>query len=148
MVNIVAVISINSEVVITFKNIDDWWQHILDKATPADRPNRISLRRGYDRLSDELATAYGINPLWTKNVCFLFGSHSETRRQMSDFETRELLVNPKSKIVYHIRSGLPSEPGKVFYIASIHVGKIYKKLVTEVSKELSNTGNKNINKES
>lgn len=147
MVNIVAVISINSEVVITFKNIDDWWQHILDKATPAERPNRISLRRGYDRVSDELATTYGLNPSWTKNVCFLFGSHSETKRQMADYETRELLVNPKSRIVYHVRSGLPNEPGKVFYIASIHIGKIYKILVTAVSKELSSTNSEILCKE-
>jgi hypothetical protein len=66
---------------------------------------------------------------------------------MADYETRELLVNPKSRIVYHVRSGLPSEPGKVFYIASIHIGKIYKILVTAVSKELNPTNSEILRKE-
>jgi len=147
MVNIIAVVSINSDAVITFKNFDDWWQYMLDKATPTEKPKRVQLKTDFDRTDNEIATMYGINPLWTKNVCFLFGSRTIAKQRMADYETRELLVNPRSKVVYQIRSDFLDDPNKVIYIVSIHCSKIYKSFMTQSSRETSLTVNKDLKKE-
>lgn len=147
MVNIIAVVSINSDAVITFKNIDEWWQYVLDKSTPTEKTSRVRLKTDFDRTANELATMYGISPLWTKDVCFLFGSQAIAKQRMADYETRELLVNPRSKIVYQIRSDFSDDPSKVIYVVSIHCSKIFKSFMTQSTRETNLTINKDLKKE-
>jgi hypothetical protein len=103
MVNISTVVVISPDTIQSFKGFDSFWRQAMENFPNNQKAARLQHKRDLDKDAIDLANDYGINPAHMANICFIFPSYQWAKRELDDFETRDLLCNPDNVITLQIR---------------------------------------------
>jgi len=103
MVNIQAIVVVSDSQTRMFGNYDDYWNHVMTSASSVWKQKMIRVKALADRAELEFAELYEVPAVNLKNVCFIFGTAANTRRQLLDPHTRELVFNLDHRIVINLR---------------------------------------------
>jgi hypothetical protein len=107
MVNIAAVVHIsgNTGRVVTYPSYTAYYNNIMMTAPPHWRATQTRLRSSFVLCEQGLSAKYNIPLLDLANVCFVFGTISNTTIQMQDEYVRNLVCNVAHPIVVQVKTG-------------------------------------------